>query len=370
MNIMSIKANKFFKTSLLLSLLTLTACLDPIELKIPEGFDETLVIQGVLTKGSPSSMELTVTRMFDFTIESLTRVNVSEVILSDEEGNSVEIDRAGTGLYRTVFDESHPIEIALNKSYKVNILTFDGRRYESTLEALLPVPQVDSLAIQGIEKEIVFADGETTRVDSLVRLALYTPLSEASSGERVSLKWDLRRVYRVTDTPIEVGVQRKTCYLTEDINITTVKIFDANDLGTIRLEDYEVFDQAFNPTMGEGLYYELIQSSLTPTAFEYFDQVRQVLEREGNMFEAPPGKLVTNFINTEDAREEVFGYFYATTTDTARVYVSPDFANFPRTFCPPASGLTRMDGSCAAPTCCDCLSFENSTTIRPSFWVE
>jgi len=370
MKIMSKKANKFFKTSLLLSLLSLIGCLDPIELKIPEGFDETLVIQGALTKGSPSSIELTVTRLFDFTVESLTRVNVSEVILSDGEGNSVEIDRVGTGLYRTIFDESHPIEIEFNKSYKIDLRTFDGRSYASSLEPLLPVPKVDSLSIQGVEKEIVFADGETTRVDSLVRLAVHTPLEVAGSEERIGLKWDLRRVYRVTDTPIEVGVESKTCYLTEDIDITSVKVFDASDLRVNRLEDYEVFDQAFNFTMGEGLYFELIQSSLSPTAFEYFDQVGQLLDREGNMFEAPAGKLVTNFVNTEDASEEVFGYFYATTTDTARVYVSPEFANSPRSFCPPPSGLVRMDGSCAAPTCCDCLSFENSTTIRPSFWVE
>lgn len=366
---MLIRTNKFLKTSLLLSLLVLTGCLDPIELKIPEGFDEALVIQGTLVKGNPSSMDLTVTRLFDFTIESLNRVNVSEVILSDEAGNSVEIDRVGTGLYRTVFDESHPIEIEFNKSYKVNILTFDGRRYESTMEPLLPVPKIDSLKIGKIEKAFVFADGETIRRDTFLRLSVFTPLQAEETTSKIDVKWDLSRVYKVTDTPIEFGVERKTCYLRDDLEVSMVKIFNAGELELNRLDDYEVYDQTLDFSMGEGLYFQLLQSSLSATAFDYFDQIRQVLEREGNMFEAPAGKIITNFVNIEEPDEEVFGYFYATTTDTARIYVSPEFAGSPGPFCP-AEGLINPDGTCGVPVCCDCLSVQNSTIIPPYFWEE
>jgi len=366
---MSIKLIKVLRTGLLFGLLFFTSCLDQIELKIPRGFDETLIIQGVLIEGAPARFELTVTRLFDFTVESLTRVNVSEVILSDEAGNTVEIDRVGTGLYRTIFDGSQSVTIAAGQSYKVNVRTFDGRRYESSLEPLLNVPAIDSLQIKGIQKEFTYADGRTTVVDSLVRLSVNTPVRLLDTEEPVSLKWDLRRVYKVTDTPIESGVVPKTCYITDELGIATLKLFDARSLQNSRLDDYEIYDQLFDFSMGEGLYFEVIQSSLSSTAFTYFNQMRQILEREGNMFEAPAGKLVTNFVNTENPEEEVFGFFYATSTDTARIYVSPDFARHPAPACPPGT-LVNPDGSCAAPTCCDCLSAENSTTTPPPFWTE
>lgn len=350
-------------------MLSFTACLDPIELKIPKGFEETLIIQGSLIKGNPSTLDLSVTRLFDFTVESLTRVNVSEVILSDESGNAIEIERIGTGIYRQEFDGDESIEIEENKSYKINIRTFDGRSYESSMEPLLPVPKIDSLSIKGIEKESVFSDGQTTKVDSFARLSLFTPTVLPNTSQPVSLKWDIQRIYKLTDSPIEFGIEQKTCFIREAIDITRIKVFDAKSVQTSNLEDFEIFDQRFDFSMSEGLYFELVQSSLSEGAFDYFNQVRQVLEREGNMFEAPAGKIVTNFVNTEDPDEEVFGYFYATSTDTARIFVSPEFANHPQMACPPPFPV-NPDGTCAVLLCCDCLSVENSTTIQPGFWKE
>lgn len=366
---MPTKINKYKTVGLLLGLFVLVGCLDPIELKIPKGFDETLIIQGVLVKGDPSVLNLSVSRLFDFTPESLTRVNVSQVILSDDSGNSEEIDRVGTGIYKGTFDETSAVSIEVGKSYKINIRTFDGRTYESTFEPIISVPSIESLVLTDIQKESVYSDGVTIRLDSVGRIALNTSTISPADGTPIALKWDLRRVFRLTDSPIAFGVPQKTCYITEDIDITSIKVFDGASVRGENLEEYFLFDQPFDFHLAEGVYLEVIQSSLSASAFQYWNQIRQVLEREGNMFEAPAGKIVTNFVNTQDPEEEVFGYFYATMADTARVYISPEFGRYPQSYCPPAMP-TRPDGSCAVDVCCDCLSVEASTTIRPDFWVE
>jgi hypothetical protein len=367
---MSIKINQFTITSLLVGLLFLTSCLDPIDLKIPKGFEETLIFQGVLVKGNPSTFDFNVTRLFDFTAESLARVNVSQVILSDDAGNSVEIERVGTGTYRAEFVPGQsPISIDVGKSYKLNVRTFDGRAYESSFEPLLQVPLIDSLGLEGVQKESVFLDGTTTSLDSFARVNVTTSTTSPNTNTPVALKWDVGRTYKLTDSPIEFGIEQKACYIYEDVDITKIKVFDGESIRGGDLESRQIFDQLFDFHISEGMYLQVVQSALSPQAFNYFNQVKQVLEREGNMFEAPAGKISTNFFNTQDPDEEVYGYFYTTTTDTARIYISPEFANFPGGRCPPPFPV-NPDGSCGDITCCNCLDADDSTVLRPAYWVE
>lgn len=354
-------------TTLVLGLLTFSTCLDPIDLDIPEGFDNTLVVQGVLTKGNPSTFELTISRLFDFTPESVERVNVREVIITDESGNSLEVDRIGTGFYRRDFPVNNPdMDIDIGKSYKINFSTFDGRSYESKFEPLVDVPKVDSISFAPVPKEFVFTDGVTTVQDSVVRFSVNTPLMPAGSEAKVSLLWNIRETFRVTDQG-NFGSPAKTCYVTENLEVTKVKVFDGINNTANRIDEFTLHDHAFNARLAEGAYIEVVQSGLSLGAFQYWDQVSQVLDRDGNMFETPAGRIITNFFNTEDSSEQVFGYFYATNTDTARVFVSPQVANNPRALCPP---LGMSDNPCPEPLCCDCLDSEISTLTRPSYWTE
>lgn len=354
-------------TVLVLGLLTFSTCLDPIDLEIPEGFDNTLVVQGSLIKGNPSLFELTISRLFDFTPESVERVNVREVILTDESGKTLEIDRVGTGFYRRSFAVGNPdMEIEVGKSYKINFSTFDGRSYESKFEPLVDVPKIDSISFEPVPVEFVFTDGVTTRQDSVVRFSVNTPLTPEGSTSKVALLWNLRETFRVTDQG-DFGSPAKTCYVTEELDVTKVKVFDGINNSANRLDKFTVHDHNFNARLAEGAYFEVVQSGLSLGAFQYWDQISQVLDRDGNMFETPAGRIATNFFNTQDETDQVFGYFYATNTDTARVFVSPQVASNPRALCPP---LGMSDNPCPEPLCCDCLDSEISTLTRPDYWTE
>lgn len=359
------KITILINSALILGVLSLSTCLDPIELDIPEGFDNTLVIQGVLVKGNPSTFRLTVSRLFDFTPESVERVNVREVILTDEANNSIEIDRTGTGFYSTTFGPDSGIEIEVGKSYKINFSTFDGRSFESRFEPLVGVPEIDTITFEPISKELVFADGTTTEQDSALRFYVNTPLAPANSEERVSLLWNLRETFIVSQP--RSFTDAKVCYVTENLEVTRVKVFDGVNTTASRIDQLAIHDHDFNARLAEGNYFELIQYGLSPGAFEYWEQISQVLERDGNMFETPAGRISTNFFNTVDSTEQVFGYFYATSSDTARVFVAPAVAGNPRGLCPP---LGMSDNPCPEPLCCDCLNAPISTVVRPSFWRE
>ncbi|GAB5553739.1 MAG: hypothetical protein Sapg2KO_33300 [Saprospiraceae bacterium] len=355
------RMNKLINSTLVICLLSLCTCLDQIDLEIPKGFDDALAIQGILVKSNPSYFELTVSRLFDFTPESADQVNVREVILTDEAGNSVEIERTGTGLYRTTFDENNSdIEIEIGKSYKINFRTFDDRSFESTLEPLVAAPKIDTITYETINKQFVFTDGITTFQDSAVQYNLNTSLQDPTTGEKRSVLWNIFRVYQLTD-PF------KTCYITQEIEVTDVKVFDGFGSSLPSLENYNLHQDRFSSFYAEAMYFEVIQSGLSEGAFRYWNETNQVLERDGNMFEAPAGKVFSNFYNINDPDELVFGYFYATTQDTARIYVAPEVVNNPNSICnpPPSTGPNEPP-----PQCGNCLILETSTTVKPDYWIE
>lgn len=356
------------KLGLLSSIILISGCLDPIELNIPKGFEETFVFQASLTKGEPSTFEMTSSRLFDFTPESARRVSLRSVILEDESGVQYEVEPFGEGIYRETFTEDTDFRIETGKSYKLIVSTFDNRTFETNLEPLLEVPQIDTVMYQVINKEVIVQE-ENIRFDSVVRFSINTPLLPESSTDPVDLRWKVRRIFQITDTPIDFGVFQKTCYVTEEVDVTEVKTFNGASANTSELVDYDIYDQPFSFHLAEGMVLEVIQQSLSPGAYTYWSQIGQVLDRDGNMFETPAGKVRSNFVNPNDPDDEVFGYFFATKESVARVYVAPETAPGITMYCPPPNFL-REDGSCGVLICCDCLSAEVSTIIKPSFWGE
>jgi hypothetical protein len=353
--------------SLLAGLLFLSACLDPIDLDIPLGFEETFVFQATLTKGQPSTFQLTSTRLFDFTPEGVRRVTLRSVFLEDENGQSMEIEADGQGVYNYTFNADDPVQIEAGKSYKLLVSTFDNRRYETNLEPLLPVPEIDTLTYELINKEVIIQE-EDIRFDSVVRFYVNTPLVAANTKEPIDIRWKTRRIFQITDSPIEFGKFQKTCYVTEEVDVTQVQIFNGASSSAGQLSQYSIYDQTFSFHLAEGFVFELIQQSLSPGAYNYWDQISQVLERDGDMFEAPAGKIRSNFVNPDNPDDEVFGYFFATEETVARIYVPPVSSSITN-LCPPPN-LIRENGTCGVAICCDCLSAEISTIIKPNFWGE
>lgn len=346
----------------------LYGCLDTIDIETPINNEESLVIQGKLVVGNPSVIEVSLSRLFNFTAEGRRPVNARSVTLFDEANNTVELDDSGLGNYFLSIPANDPnFQVSLGNAYGIKVVTFDGRTFESTLETANPVPRMESVTYQLVEREVINAAGTLNNV-SILQYRVNTPLSVAEASENVRLGWEFLHTYKVNDTPISPNVEQKTCYISENLNVTDIKVIDASVLTADRINDYPLYETSVSRVYGEGLYFTLVQESLSETAYEYFNQVAENTGRTGNMFEAPPGKVVSNIRNVNDELDEAFGFFYATQQDTIRQYVDPALVGSPPAYCPPPGGLVRENGSCADPICCDCASVFNSTTIKPAYW--
>ncbi len=345
----------------------LTSCLDQIDLQVPKGTEQAIVIQGSLVLGSPSKALITVTRLFDFTPDGLKRVNVRSVVLSDESGSNVELDKISNGTYYGEFPAGNPLlSVELGKSYKIDVSTFDGRSYESEWEPLLEVPKVKEVNADFIQQEIRIDDSER-KLEDFLRFSVDTDLSVAGQDNRSAMKWTVFRTYKITDVPTAFNGESKVCYVTENPDVSSIITFNGSDIRDASLSNFRVLDARVDHKFAEGAYIQVVQESLSPGAYEYWSQVSDILSRDGNMFESPAGKIKSNFNNISDPSDEAFGYFYVTQHDTMRLYVPSELAGNPGNLCPPDLP-PPPGGGCPLAICCNCLDEDGSTTVKPSFW--
>lgn len=350
-------------------LVTGASCLDQINLPAPAGTVDALVIQGRLLYGEPSVVRVQVNRLFDFTAGTTLPVNVSLVEIEDDAGVVLRVPEVGLGVYSITLPNGTPqMDVAFGKSYRLRVISRDGREYLTNFEPLHAVPEPESIELDTIQIDIVNAIGEFDKEDRF-RFSINTPITEPGTGEKSYLKWDVERTYKITDTPILPTTPEKVCYITENVVGTQLKVINGSDFNSDAISVFPLVESAITFVYSEGLYLTVYQQSLSATAFEYWDQITQLVERSGNMFESPAGKIVSNFTNVDDPADEVYGYFYASAQDTVRLYVDPEVLALPPA-CPPPGGLIAEDGSCAAPICCNCLSVPGSSTTKPYFWTE
>jgi hypothetical protein len=209
----------------------------------------------------------------------------------------------------------------------------------------------------------VLVDGENQKDQRLV-FSINTPVITASGN--VGLLWEMERVFSVNDSPQSPLIEKKTCYITETVGVDKVTLAKRDDIVGGRVDNFPLFESPFDFKFALGYYFVVRQFSLSQSAFDYFTAVGDLLERTGNMFESPAGKVPTNLYNVNDPNDEVYGFFYVTEAKLIRLGVTPEQGGSPRETCPPT--VPSQSGECPVLICCDCLAIDRSTTVKPPYW--
>jgi hypothetical protein len=347
-----------------------SGCLDEIDLPIEPNLDSAIVIEGHLQLGNPSTVNITINRLFDFTANSFQPVNVREVLLLDEQNHSMPLLERSAGNYVATIEDNNPLKVEIGKSYQLQITTFDNRKIVSTPEPLLATPKPGAVNVAIFAKDRLNDDGQIVQIDHL-GFTINTPITISTDGKAARYLWTLEQTYRLSDSPNRVLEDGKQCYITQPINVTNVHVLDGNEYSGSSEVSAPIYEAPINYFFSEGYYLTVFQHSLSEGAFNYWDQVRQVIDRDGNMFETPAGTIRSNFVNVDDGEStpNIFGYFYATSTDTTRFYVAPEVAGSPSMFCPwPVNQVVSPSAKCPRFPCCECLEENGSQLQKPVFW--
>lgn len=344
---------------ILICALFASACIDEIDFDVPREYQNSTVIVGKIVKGNPSSVEVFIQKIFDFSFEDDVYVNAQSVRIVNESGDKIEVPLTGLGLYTIDLDGSTGFDVEIGDAFSLEVDLFDGQRFKSSLETIIPVPKMEKLESKLIQKEIINFQNETV-IRPRVTYAVSSPLVAEQNQQATNIKWDFEFTYKFTDNT------NKSCYVSGFPDFDLIQLVDAKTIGLPSIEDYQVLEQNVTNLLTEGQYISVIQEALSDDAFKFWEQTRELSTNSGTFYEPPPGQVITNFEATSDTEGAVFGYFYGTQHDTLRVFVDSTFVNQNPTICP---SPPSQDPNPPCDQCCDCENAANSTTDKPSFWI-
>lgn len=363
---------------LLVLTFSMISCLDPIELDIPRGGSESVVVEGKLVKGNPSSIEVSVQRIFVFDGSS-RNLKINGVTLMSESGAEIKLSKDNAGEFSQSFGPDNPFDVSVNDAYKIRVELFDGRIVESAFEPVQTVKANNLVDLTLQDREVFSEERGDFITRSKIILDLKSQINNIQQDPR-RYRWTVERYFKLRDSPDAYLIrdeedrrlfkQPKTCYVRDKASLTKSVLFDgfSSDRDELSFET-EVFDGSLNDyRLADTMYFSVIQEALSEGAFTYFDQIAKVLERTGSMFDPPAGKIQSNFVNVNDPEDEIFGYFYASEQEETRVMVTPDQVGSPNPLCPAPTGEGWRPGQCPFTACCDCLTLPNSSLEEPDFW--
>jgi hypothetical protein len=354
------------KLLFLLSLFGVTffGCIEEVDFSVPQP-SPVPTIQGQLTLGDPSVVEILIETIFE-TNSSLPRPVISaRVTLFDDQGGELTIPHLENGLYRAEIPAgSSELDVRVGGSYFIEVRLADQRVFRTTPEAIYPVPAATDLSVRQSSRTELTEDGSPREIFTL-QYDISTPLQTPGATEMSRLRWIHEATYAFTDTPDDPSIAPKTCYARNRPGQFEVFILDGNDLAINTLEDYDLLEVEPNSNYAEGNVMTVYQQSLSPATYRYFFSVEDLVTRTGNMFESIPASVPTNVVNTTDPDDLVLGWFYATVQDTIRLYVSPDFARNPGTACPQPPSMSPNP---PPNRCDDCVLQLGATLQRPGYF--
>lgn len=341
------------------------SCVDQITLDSPDIPDSGILIQGNLLVGPiESTGEVNIAELYKYDKNLPKKLGGAKVVLENEAGQSKEFLSSGDGTYHLqVLNDNPEIPIKDGLQYRLSVSFPNGNKYHSEWEPLLATPRGATLDIDIINKDVYNPIGEL-QTAPFIGLQISTGLTD-NSGNRLHLLWQLNQAYKITDDP---GPFTKTCFAIRPLLEDVVPVFDGSLAATDTIRKYVVTDTRIDYRFAEGYYFLLDQLAISENAFNYFNELNQILARKGTFFDAPAGAIRTNIVNENDPTANTYGFFYVGRPETSRLYVSPVTAGSPGFRCPlppSTSGEPRRKNACD-----DCLCEPGGQLEKPDWWIE
>ncbi len=316
---------KLLLRSLLLLLLAwvFSTCIDPYTPKL-SGYESLLVVEGVMTDDTvPYVVRLSHNIQNEDSIPE--RISDATVAISDETGSITYLENCGDGIYKTDPEE---FTGTIGKTYSLHIVTSDDKEYISAPSEMLPVPGIEDIYY---EKDTEFSNDQTEILDG-IRLYIDT---EQGSGEHQYLRWEYEETWKF-------GLaDYKRYYYGADSVIRP--IYDPKEFCFKTIRSTEILHGALVPGQSGfinrlpvcfiapsesdrlTIQYSILvkQYSLSKEAYEFWNNLKQVSETGGSIFDKQPFLITSNITNVNDPDEKVLGYFQVSAVKQERKTIIP-----------------------------------------------
>lgn len=326
-------------------------------LTFPIQYSDDLVIDGLISdQPGPYTIKLSTVIKSDATLPRGIPAFAKQISIFDNMGNSEILEDKGEGIYQT---KANGIQGVIGREYFIRVEMHDGLIYESLPDKMYPVGAVDSIYYD-------FESYQPVDAPTAYRYRIYIDAHNTPDEDNY-FRWKFNGTYVVETVPqytyctapgcaycpaecsgyawvigpdgrlqLKEGyaynpITRKVeyviglkctccrCWVTapeakpkvSDLQISASGKYRKVEMGTVPINFYTFFEK---------YRVEILQMSLSKTAFNYWKAIESQKDAAGSLFQPITGKIPTNLFEIDKARS-VQGIFYASAVTKKQIYL-------------------------------------------------
>jgi hypothetical protein len=287
-------------------------CTKPYNPTVIAGNNNYLVVEGNISTGTDSTTIL-LSRTTNLASGITTNPELgAKVTIQDNQSQSYGLADKGNGSYTSPILTLDP-----TRTYRLNIITTDGKTYLSDYVPATVSPPIDSIGFlvesNGIQLYVNTHDPNNNThyyrwdyIETWEFRAKYES-DYVSNGDSIVSRPPAQQIYKCWSSNlsnnIELGSSAK---LTQDVIYQSPLVFVPST--SEKLEDrYSIL---------------LKQYAMTANGYNYYNLLKQNTEELGSIFDAQPSTLTGNIHCTTNAALPVIGYVTAGTVQQKRIYIN------------------------------------------------
>jgi hypothetical protein len=295
-------------------LIIINGCLEPYAPPASTIDKNYLVVDGFIN-ASDNSSTITLTRSQPLnSSDSAEQVTDAAVSIEDSDGNSRPLTSKGAGVYVNT-----NLAIDASKTYRLHI----SEKSEDYYSDFVPVNQ--SPSIDSVQWSLQQVQGDTS-----VRFYVNTHGSENQSRYYLwsfQETWLYSAAYN-TEVKFSNGVVYPAfdsvyfCWKT--VNSTSILIASSTQLSQNVISHFQLHSEPVGSIkLRVGYSFLVNQLSITKDAFEYWQKLKSNTENLGTIFGTLPSQFSGNIRSATNPSEPVFGYFFAGSLSSKRIFITP-----------------------------------------------
>lgn len=293
--------------------LLMQACVRQFEPEFTE-YENILVVNGILTN-EHMVHTISLSRSYPLDKRNSLPETGARVSLVNESGNEWKLTEFPDGQYKT---DTNNMVVSTGDKYKLHIITKNGEEFESDVEEILPVPDIDSLTWK-FKERVSIDDGSVTQGVEFF-IDTHDPL-----GKTRYYQWELCETweFRVPFVAENSLPNRTTCW--KDDNPQEINIASSEFLVEDRLTKHPLyFLTGVSNRLAIHYSLQVKQHVLQKESYNYLDQLKKINYQQGSLYDTPPAQIQSNIRNLTHPDKPVLGYFLASGVSTRRIFIERD----------------------------------------------
>ncbi len=335
--------------------LSLFSCVDEIDLNV-DTEQRTLIVDGFVSDfNADYTLKLSLSSVIGIGNDNiLDPVPGATIRLLDDRGGIFPYDEEEPGVYRLKGFAAERLT-----SYQIDISLSDGRRFQSKPQELRSSSLIDSISYSIEEKSLRNNAGDFNS-QLFISMLISTDISEAE--EPPFLRWRVEGEYQLQEGfPGALNLRR--CYIKENLDLNDIRVFDASELNGNVLFDQVIAETPYNFRFADQFCFHVSQFSISEEEFEYWNNIKDIIDINGGLFDPPPGTVIGNIVNVDNPSDIAVGYFSVSSAFFTRQFINSNELDF---FVEPkcsTRGFRDIPFGCR-----NCEELNNSTLERPAYW--